>query len=488
TDSLLVQLHDGRDISEMVALNVTVVATPDPPTDVKIDFAPIAEDIAPGVSVGEIDIVDADGADGAAHTITISDPRFIFRDGQIIFVGNSLDFENEPLISIGVTVTDPETETVIQRSTAVRVRDTNEPIVGITPISAEVFENDSSTFIATIEVEDPDNDDSHTVTVDDSRFVIRDFALSLADNVSLDFEEDPTVTINVTAVDLGGDRFTQAIEITVIDVAEQPNSIELSNDTVMELVPGAEVGDVTLDGQTPPERYALSVNDPRFEIDGNLLKLLDDQIVERANQEEIEVRIRADDRLNEFTSITETFVIQVMENAEPYHNHDNPYDVDHNGEVTALDALAVINYLNTYGPGPVGPDGLGLCYDVNADGMVTALDALLILNELNRVPAGGTVGDGEKAGPEGEQIASPQQFAPSTPEDPEAERDGLLADAGLDDGLIDPKASDTTTNGSPIGPFELDDQESLKISGRQSAEQFAHNVDEMLRLLSDRDA
>ncbi|MGI9475034.1 MAG: cadherin-like domain-containing protein, partial [Rubripirellula sp.] len=42
TDSLLVQLHDGRDISEMVALNVTVVATPDPPTDVKIDFAPIA--------------------------------------------------------------------------------------------------------------------------------------------------------------------------------------------------------------------------------------------------------------------------------------------------------------------------------------------------------------------------------------------------------------------------------------------------------------
>ncbi len=98
-----------------------------------------------------------------------------------------------------------------------------------------------------------------------------------------------------------------------------------------------------------------------------------------------------------------------MENDAPYHNHENPYDVDHSGKVSALDALAIINYLNVYGPGPVGPTDIGYCYDVNADAMVTALDALLVLNELNRIDAGGgTVGSGEGPG-EGEQVPSHQR-------------------------------------------------------------------------------
>jgi hypothetical protein len=79
---------------------------------------------------------------------------------------------------------------------------------------------------------------------------------------------------------------------------------------------------------------------------------------------------------------------------------DNPYDVDRNGSVTALDALAIINYLNVYGPGPIHRTDEDYAYDVNADQMVTALDVLLVLNEINRQRLRGeAVGNGEQVQP-----------------------------------------------------------------------------------------
>ena len=482
TDAIEVQLHDGRDVSDVVNLNITVVAVPDAPTAIQIDIPPVFEDVVSGMPIGTIEVVDADGPDGAAHTIEVNDPRFAIQDGKLVFIGNALDFEAEPIITVGITVTDPETNTVLRRSTSVRVRDRNEPIEAILPHKATVFENDPGSEVASIEVEDPDNDDSHTVTVDDSRFVIEDFKLLLAEGVALDFEQEPVVIVNVTARDLGGDTFTQPIEVTVINIVEQPTSIELSGDSVMELVTGAEVGEVTVDGTEPAERFEFSVDDPRFEIDGTLLKLLDDVFVERANQDEIELQITATDRFGEFSSLTETFVIQVLENEEPHHNHDNPYDVDHNGVVTALDALAVINYLNANGPGPVASGSVGLCYDVNADGMVTALDALLILNELNRIP-GGTV-NGENAGAEGEQIADGFQLAPPITDN------GTTGSSSDDDdqidiGLIATDSDRDQVTDSTIAQFNGADGATLEIPDHQSADHFAANVDETLRLLSD---
>jgi hypothetical protein len=78
----------------------------------------------------------------------------------------------------------------------------------------------------------------------------------------------------------------------------------------------------------------------------------------------------------------------------------------------------IINYLNEFGPGPVGTGDLTHSYDVNADGIVSALDALLVLNYINATSGdgGGTVGGEEESDgglsnpPEGEQspLPSPQ--------------------------------------------------------------------------------
>ncbi|TWT70923.1 Ig-like domain-containing protein [Crateriforma conspicua] len=68
------------------------------------------------------------------------------------------------------------------------------------------------------------------------------------------------------------------------------------------------------------------------------------------------------------------------------HNYWHAADVDNNQQLTASDALRVINLLNRSG-GAVEVTHAGQIdsyADVNADGMVSASDALLVINSLNR--------------------------------------------------------------------------------------------------------
>ena len=72
--------------------------------------------------------------------------------------------------------------------------------------------------------------------------------------------------------------------------------------------------------------------------------------------------------------------------AEEYTNPQNPLDVNADGSVSPLDALLVINELNSLGAHPLDARIDGVDYpDVNGDAFVTPLDALLVLNEMNRV-------------------------------------------------------------------------------------------------------
>ncbi len=76
-----------------------------------------------------------------------------------------------------------------------------------------------------------------------------------------------------------------------------------------------------------------------------------------------------------------------------WHNSANPLDVNDDGHVTPLDALAVINALNQQGSGALGSSPLGAhnYLDVTGTGTLTPIDALIIINALNTRPtAGGT--------------------------------------------------------------------------------------------------
>ncbi|MCC6508981.1 MAG: matrixin family metalloprotease, partial [Pirellulaceae bacterium] len=64
-------------------------------------------------------------------------------------------------------------------------------------------------------------------------------------------------------------------------------------------------------------------------------------------------------------------------------NFGNFNDASGDGVVSALDALLVINYINTNGSGSFPTQFFGYI-DTNADKIISPMDALLIINELNR--------------------------------------------------------------------------------------------------------
>ncbi|WP_353621132.1 cadherin domain-containing protein [Labrenzia sp. R4_2] len=85
-----------------------------------------------------------------------------------------------------------------------------------------VTENSAGAGVVALSVVDPDADDTHTFTVSDDRFeVVSDgsgYMLKLKDGVSLDFEEEQSITLDVTATDSGGLSDTETITLDVIDV------------------------------------------------------------------------------------------------------------------------------------------------------------------------------------------------------------------------------------------------------------------------------
>jgi len=96
-----------------------------------------------------------------------------------------------------------------------------------------------------------------------------------------------------------------------------------------------------------------------------------------------EVRVEIQDENGDVIE-THSFTIQV-EKPHPLYNTANPRDVSFDKSITALDALLILNYLNSRhrGDEPAGESGSPIYYDVSADNVITPLDTLLVLNYLN---------------------------------------------------------------------------------------------------------
>jgi len=78
---------------------------------------------------------------------------------------------------------------------------------------------------------------------------------------------------------------------------------------------------------------------------------------------------------------------RVVISVNPWQNSPNRFDVNNSGAVSPVDVLLLINYLNNAPVNPLPlpkPAGLPF-YDVNGDGNATALDVLQVIGEINRL-------------------------------------------------------------------------------------------------------
>ena len=86
-----------------------------------------------------------------------------------------------------------------------------------------------------------------------------------------------------------------------------------------------------------------------------------------------------------------SFTIDVDPGEKPLQNKIRPQDVNGDNNVTANDALRIINFLAIITPGTLfgAESRLSAFFDVSGDNFVTALDALQVINEMARVSTSG---------------------------------------------------------------------------------------------------
>jgi len=375
-----------------------------PPSDITLNNTVVAENAEAAV-IGRFGVDDPDVGD--THTLAVSDPRFEVISGNLkLRAGQILDYEKEPTISLYVTAID-SAGLWITESFVITVIDLNEPPTAILVVN----ENAEGETIGILAVDDPDLGDTHTFVVSDERFEVAGGRLKLKGGVSLDYEQQSEVSVDVTASDDGGLSFTQSFVIMVNDLNErpevsnpltdqqseenQPYSFAFATDTFADVDAGDSLNFTAArnDGSNLPAWLSFHQATRTF----NGTPILGDN-------GPLAVRVTATDAGG--LSVDEVFTITVAPDPNPWQNPgqdpDAHMDVDDSANVAALDVLTVINYINHHGggdlPTPSSPAEVEYSYvDINGDNMCTPLDVLELINFINRRVGGG----------EGEAAAAP---------------------------------------------------------------------------------
>ena len=219
--------------------------------------------------------------------------------------------------------------------------------------------------------------------------MIEDSFLKLKPGIELDFEEANSIDLFITVTDTSGQSITTPIHLTVEDRNDAPTAIDVRVRPVAEATPGAVVGTIAVNDQDG-QAYQYTVSDSRFEVVDGELRLKEGQTVDKLVDRDLKLAVIATSVVGS-DAITSTLSVSVVAKKSPYQNPLEPRDVNGDGQVTPLDVLILINYMNSFGPGPLGGNsprgGSGegpVWVDVNGDGIISPLDILIIINWLNR--------------------------------------------------------------------------------------------------------
>ncbi len=306
-----VAAYDGTTtVSQLVT--VTVSNVNEPPTDITLSNATVAENSS-GAVIGNVGVVDPDAGD--THTWSVDDARFEIVGTQLkLKAGQALDHETEPTLTLSLTAKDQAgTGLTYSESFTVTVNNVNEAPTDITLSNATVAENNSVAAIGNVGVVDPDAGDTHTWSVDDARFEIVGNQLKLKAGQALDHETEPTLTLSLTARDQAGTGLTysESFTVTVNNVNEAPTDITLSNATVAENNSGAAIGNVGVVDPDAGDTHTWSVDDARFEIVGNQLKLKAGQALDHETEPTLTLSLTARDQAGTGLGYNKSFRVTV---------------------------------------------------------------------------------------------------------------------------------------------------------------------------------
>lgn len=413
-DGFQVIAHDGRSASEPENVFLGIDPVNDGIGIFEVTAPPVPENVGVGVPLAIIVLENPDVGE-AVNIWVVGNEDFEIQNGELVLAeGAELDFENNPIFTVTIAAQGADDEYPVFSPVLFQVTDVNEPVYGISFSAYDAIpENETigNRSLGLLFALDEDFGGDYTYTVEDERFEVVDDILRLKDGEFLDYETDHLEGIEVTVSD-GEYETSETIELSVIDVNEAPTEVSFLAYALRERVAGAVVGTIQIDDPDQPATAYATVNDDRFEVVGEQLKLRDGISVLAPQEINLVIDIYDDSVPAYHVPIDVSLTVE--SNPNPYHNPLLPADVNADGSVQPVDALEIINYLNRNGPGPLDEaitNGAELYFDVNADDFVTPLDALLVINHLNRNQGdsgtvnGSSEGEGEGEAPEDGDIA-----------------------------------------------------------------------------------
>ena len=192
------------------------------PSAPSLDTSAVAEN-SDDVTIGVLSATDPDGDDAAiTYSVDEASPFEVVGDELRLKAGEAFDFEADGA-SVDVDVTATDASGASSRSTlTISITDVDEAPTGITVTNSTVTENDIGAVVGTLQSADPEGA-AVSYSVDDARFeVVGGDQLTLKAGEALDFEAEPTVTVNVTATDETGNATVTALTLSVTDANDAP--------------------------------------------------------------------------------------------------------------------------------------------------------------------------------------------------------------------------------------------------------------------------
>ena len=211
----------------------TVTVTNESPTGNADAGALFTTDEDSAFQTGDATLNDTDPSSSDSLTITSVDLSGTL--GQVSIHSDGRSFNYDPngafeSLRAGQSTTDTFTYTVSDGDggsassvlVTVTINGVNDQPLSIGLSGTSVAENVNGAIIGSLSTTDPDAGDSHSYSVSDSRFEVVGSQLQLRAGQSLDFESEPTVSVDVTSTDAGGLGTTETFVITVTDANEAP--------------------------------------------------------------------------------------------------------------------------------------------------------------------------------------------------------------------------------------------------------------------------
>ncbi len=320
------------------------------PTAIDLDNSDVNENSA-GAIVGALAVTDPDNPAEpfGQHAFTVNDSRFEVVAGNLkLKAGEALDHETDATVTLTVTVDDGDN--TFMQEFVITVNDVNEAPTAIDLDNLNVPENSDGATVGALTVTDPDDPaepfGQHAFSVDDGRFEVVAGELKLKAGQSLDRETEPAITLTVTATDGDGLMVSQEFTLAVADGNDAPSAISLDNSTVNENAVAAVIGGLTVtdadDPGGPLGQHTLTVDDPRFEIVANQLRLKATESLDHESAATVTVNVTATDGGG--LSVTQAFDITVIDiNEAPTDIALSDLNVDENATAGSVAAVTVMD-------------------------------------------------------------------------------------------------------------------------------------------------